>query len=213
MKKLFAILLALAMLLSLAACDTGGGSGDSKPTVDGTWKGTIDFAPSMEVSLKAEAAIDDSMPTEIEVPLTIDFICVFSADGTYTVEADEESIDAFFDAMAGVMIDVMYAPRVDLDALLAEEGMTMEEFKEQVREDMESPYAAEAFDIKGFYKYEGGKLYTAEYKADLDAGEYYEISTVTLSSTKLTITDIEQDGVKMSEIVPDMLPIVFTRQK
>ncbi len=210
MKKLFAILLALAMLLGLAACGSSGSA--AKPTIVGTWKGTIDFAPSMEVSLKEEAAFDDSMPTEIEVPLTIDFICVFSADGTYTVEADEESIDAFVDAMAGVMIDVMYAPRMDLDAFLAEEGMTMEAFKEQVREIMDSQYTAEAFDIKGFYKYEGGKLYTAEYKADLDAGEYHEISTVTLSNTKLSVTEYVLEGDNMSEFVPDMFPIVLTKK-
>lgn len=212
MKKLFAILLALAMLLSLAACSTSGGSGGGKPTIVGTWKGTIDFAPSIEVSLKEEAAFDDSMPTEIEVPLTVDLSCVFSADGTYTVEADEESIDAFVDAMAGVMIDVMYAPRMDLDAFLAEEGLTMEAFKERVREILDSQYTAKAFDTKGFYKYEGGKLYTAEYKADLDAGEYHEISTVTLSNTKLSVTEYVLEGDNMSEFVPDMFPIVLTKK-
>ena len=46
----------------------------------------------------------------------------------------------------------------------------------------------------------------------MDAGDYIDITYITLTSNKMTITDIEQDGEKMSEVMPDMFPMVFTRK-
>ena len=50
MKKLFAILLTLAMLLGLAACGSSGSA--AKPTIVGTWKGSMDMGAVLEMALQ-----------------------------------------------------------------------------------------------------------------------------------------------------------------
>ena len=206
MKKLFAILLALAMLLSLAACSTSGGSGDSKPTVVGTWKGSMDIGAAMAAANQME----------FDEPLELGVTFTYNADGTYSARLDEDSFEDFAETMVDLMIELSISmsgnPDYDLEAELAKEGMTMEEFREQLKTSMNIDQMREKSGENGFYKYEDGKIYTAEDKDDLEAGDYIEITYVTLTSSKMTVTDIEQDGEKMSEAMPDMFPIVLTKQ-
>lgn len=211
MKKLLAILMVALMLLGLAACEKDVAE---KPTIVGTWEGTVDLGPAMEVSLKAEAMFNDAIPTEIKTPLVIDVTYVFNADGTYSSTVDEDSLENMLDAMVDVMIEVMYAPRMDLDEALAESGMTMAEFKEQLKASagMDAGYAAEAFNVDGFYKYEDGKITAAKEKEQLETGELIEVCDITLTDTTMTITDIILDGEKISKLAPDMFPTVFTRK-
>jgi hypothetical protein len=206
MKKLFAVLLALAMLLSLAACSTSGGSGDSKPTVVGTWKGTMNLAAAMAATTQME----------FDEPLELGVTFTYNADGTYSARVDEDSFEDFAETMVDLMIELSISmsgnPDYDLEAELAKEGMTMEEFREQLKTSMNIDQMREEAEENGFYKYEEGKISTAEDKDDLEAGDYIEITHITLTSSKMTVTDIEQDGEKMSEAMPDMFPMVFKKQ-
>ncbi len=203
MKKLLAILLALAMLLSLAACSTSGGSGGGKPTIVGTWKGTMNLAAGTQMEF------DESL--ELGVTFT------YNADGTYSASVDEDSFEDFAETMVDMAIELSISmsgnPDFDLEAELAKQGMTMKEFREQLKTSMNIDQIREEAEENGFYKYEEGKIYTAEDKDDLEAGDYIEITHITtLTSSKMTVTDIEQDGEKMSEAMPDMFPMVFTKQ-
>ena len=206
MKKLFAILLTLAMLLSLAACSKSGGSGGGKPTVVGTWKGTMNLAAAMAAANQME----------FDEPLELGVTFTYNADGTYSARLDEDSFEDFAETMVDLMIELSISmsgnPDYDLEAELAKEGMTMEEFREQLKTSMNIDQMREEAEENGFYKYEEGKIYTAEDKDDLEAGDYIEITHVTLTSSKMTVTDIEQDGEKMSEAMPDMFPMVFKKQ-
>ena len=206
MKKLFASLLALAMLLSLAACGTGSGSGDSKPTIVGTWKGSIDIGAAMAAATQME----------IDEPLEMGMTFTYNADGTYSATIDKDSLDDFAEIMVDLMIELSISmsgdPNYDLEAELAKQGMTMKEFREQLKTSMNVEEMFEEAEENGYYKYEDGKIYAAEEKDDLDADEDVEITYVTLTSSKMTITDVEQDGEKMSEVMPDMFPMVFTKQ-
>jgi hypothetical protein len=206
MKKLFAVLLALAMLLSLAACSTSGGSGDSKPTVVGTWKGTMNLAAAMAATTQME----------FDEPLELGVTFTYNADGTYSARVDEDSFEDFAETMVDLMIELSISmsgnPDYDLEAELAKEGMTMEEFREQLKTSMNIDQMREEAEENGFYKYEEGKISTAEDKDDLEAGDYIEITHITLTSSKMTITDVEQDGEKLSEAMPDMFPMVFKKQ-
>ena len=203
MKKLLAILLAVMMILSLTAC---GKSGSDEPTIVGSWKGSMDLSAFM-------AAI---YQIEIEDPIPFGITFTFNADNTYSVAVDEESIDAFMDAMVDMVVGMMssmYGEEFDLETMLAEEGMTMDEFTEEIMAsvDVDSVLGAIA-EANAYYKYEDGKVYTATTKEALDAGDYDDCNYITLTSKTMTITDIEQDGEKMSEIMPDMLPIVLTKK-
>lgn len=201
MKKLFAILLAVVMVLGLAACNSSG-----ETTIVGTWKGTMDLAAAMAAAAQME----------FDEPLKMDVTFTYNADGTYSAKIDKDSFEAFAETMVDLMIELSISmsgnPDLDLEAELAKEGMTMAEFREQLKTSMNIDQLREEAEENGFYKYENGKIYTAEDKEDLKAGDYIEITYVTLSSNKMTVTDIEQDGEKMSEAMPDMFPMVFTKQ-
>lgn len=204
MKKLFALLLALVMLFSLTAC--GSGSGSSEPTIVGTWKGSMDLS----------AVFAAAFQTELEDPISMGLTYTFREDGTYAVTVDEDSMDDLMDALVDVFIGIMaamYGEEFDLDAMLAEEGMTKEEFTQQLMGSMDLNSMMEETEETGYYKYENGRIYSAEDKEDLEGDpEDLECMVVTLSGNTLTITDIEQDGEKMSEIMPDVFPMVFTKQ-
>lgn len=203
MKKLLAILLAVMMLLSLTAC---GKSGSDEPTIVGSWKGSMDLSAIM-------ASI---YQIEIEDPIPFGMTFTFNADNTYSVAVDEESLDAFMDAVVDMVVGMMssmYGEEFDLETMLAEEGMTMDEFTEEIMAsvNMDSILGSIAAQ-KAYYKYEDGKFYTAKTKEALDAGDYDDCTYITLTGKTMTITDIEQDGEKMSEVMPDMFPMVFTRK-
>ena len=206
MKKLFAILLTLAMLLGLAACGTSSGNGGGEVTIVGTWEGSMDMG----------AMLGTALQMDIDEPLKIGMTFTFNADGTYSVAMDKDSVEDMMDTLVDVVIEMMLAmsgdPDMDLEAALAAEGMTMAEFKEQIMGSMNIEDMLGETDETGYYKYEDGKFYTAEDKEDLNAGDYIDITYITLTSNKMTITDIEQDGEKMSEVMPDMFPMVFTRK-
>lgn len=204
MKKLLAILLAVMMLLSLTAC---GKSGSDEPTIVGSWKGSMDLSAIM-------AAI---YQIEIEDPIPFGMTFTFNADNTYSVAVDEESIDAFMDAVVDMVVGMMssmYGEEFDLETMLAEEGMTMDEFTEEIMAsvNMDSILGSIASQ-KAYYKYEDGKFYSSTEKEDLEGDlENLQCTYITLKGKTMTITDIEQDGEKMSEVLPDMLPMVFTKQ-
>lgn len=204
MKKLFAILLTLAMLLGLAAC---GSSGDSaKPTIVGTWKGSMNMGAVLEMALQME----------IDEPISCSMIYTFKEDGTTSVSVDEDSLADMMEALTDVVIGMMgemFGEEFDFEAMLEEEGMTEEEFREQIMasmnlEDMMGNMSVE----NGYYKYEDGKLYNAAEKEDLENLEELPCIHVTLKGNTMTFTDIEQDGESAAEIMPDMFPMVFTKQ-
>ena len=204
MKKLFAVLLTLAMLLGLAACGSSGSA--AKPTIVGNWKGTIDFGPILATA----------MQMKFDEALNVGVTFTFNEDGTYTSAVDKDSVEDMMDTLVDVAIEIVISMSgnedIDLEAELAKEGMTMAEFKEQMKANMKLEDMMGDMEETGYYKYEDGKFYTAEDKEDLDAGDYEDCTYITLTSNKMTVTDIEQDGEKMSEIMPDMFPMVFKKQ-
>ena len=204
MKKLFAVLLTLAMLLGLAAC---GNSGDSaKPTIVGTWKGSLNMGAVLEMALQME----------IDEPISCSMSYTFKEDGTISVSVDEDSLADMMEALTDVVIGMMgemFGEEFDFEAMLEEEGMTEEEFREQIMasmnlEDMMGNMSVE----NGYYKYEDGKLYNAATKEDLENPEEIPCIHVTLKGNTMTFTDIEQDGESAAEIMPDMFPMVFKKQ-
>ncbi len=204
MKKLFAVLLTLAMLLGLAACGSSGSA--AKPTIVGTWKGSMDMGAVLEMALQME----------IDEPISCSMTYTFKEDGTTSVSVDEDSLADMMEALTDVVIGMMgemFGEEFDFEAMLEEEGMTEEEFREQIMasmnlEDMMGNMSVE----NGYYKYEDGKLYNAATKEDLENLEELPCIHVTLKGNTMTFTDIEQDGESAAEIMPDMFPMVFKKQ-
>ena len=162
MKKLFAVLLTLAMLLGLAACGTSGGNGGGEVTIVGTWEGTMDMTAAMAAATQME----------FDEPLKMGMTFTFNEDGTYSTTVDKDSLKDMMDTLVDVMIELIVSmsgdPDMDLEAELAKEGMTMAEFKEQLMGEMNIEDMLGETDETGYYKYEDGKFYTAEDKEDLE---------------------------------------------
>ena len=204
MKKLFAILLTLAMLLGLAACGSSGSA--AKPTIVGTWKGSINMGAVLEMALQME----------IDEPISCSMIYTFKEDGTTSVSVDEDSLADMMEALTDVVIGMMgemFGEEFDFEAMLEEEGMTEEEFREQIMASMNLKDMMGNMSVEnGYYKYEDGKLYNAAEKEDLENPEELPCIHVTLKGNTMTFTDIEQDGESAAEIMPGMFPMVFTKQ-
>ena len=92
MKKLLAILLTLAMLLGLAACGSSGSA--AKPTIVGTWKGSMDMGAVLEMALQME----------IDEPISCSMTYTFKEDGTTSVSVDEDSLADMMEALTDVVM-------------------------------------------------------------------------------------------------------------
>lgn len=202
MKKLFALLLTLVMLLSLAACTPSGGG---ETTIVGTWTGSMDMSAMLGMLIQ----------TDVDEDITCKMIFTFSEDGKFTAKMDEKSALAAMDAMVDVMIDIIkdaYAQQdMDLEEMLAAEGMTMADLKEQYREQMDLDDMFDGITEEACYKYENGKIYIADSKEDLEEEDYATVYIASLAGKTLTITDIEADGESAAEMLPDMFPMIFKK--
>ena len=202
MKKLFAILLSLVMLISLAACTPSGGG---KPSIVGTWTGSVNMG----------AMLETLMQTEVEKDISCKMIFTFSADGKFSAKLDEQSAKAAVETMVDVIVDMMkdvYAEQdIDLEEALAAEGMTMDDLKAQYKEELDVDGMFEGISGETCYKHEDGKIYIAESQEDLDEEDYDSVYIVSLAGNTLTVTDIESDGESAAEVMPDMFPLVFKK--
>ena len=204
MKKLFAILLSLVMLISLAACTPSGGG---KPSIVGTWTGSMNMG----------AMLATAMQMDIDEDISCKMSFTFKEDGTYTMQMDKDSVkdamDAVVDLVIDMLVDIYEQQGVDLEAELAKEGMTMEDFVDTIMASANLEDMMGETEETGYYKYEDGKFYTADEKEDLEGDlEDLECTHVTLEGNTMTVTDIEQDGESAAEIMPDMFPMVFTKK-
>ena len=168
MKKITALLLALVMALSLAAC---GSKDDSKQLV-GTWQCALDLTEKMDEEMAA------SLGTEYtsEVPVSLYLTTVFNEDGTFSMSPDldatTESLNAYIQALKPALVELLYKEaedrgmtRDEFDSALADSGLTVESQVDSVLalfdvstllSDVESELNS------GKYKLEDGRLYLAE---------------------------------------------------
>ncbi|MGI6733232.1 MAG: TRAP transporter substrate-binding protein [Anaerovoracaceae bacterium] len=86
MKKLLAVLLILAMVLSLAAC--GGGSSEDPVTEGGDWEGTLRIGDNWGASHPMAAALDNVFKKEIEEKTGGKIKVDVKHDGLFGNEAD-----------------------------------------------------------------------------------------------------------------------------
>ena len=143
MKKLFALLLALCMAVSLAAC---GGAGNK---VAGTWTGTVD---ATEYLLKETPELDGYLknaPVSITLELT--------ADGNYTMNTDATTIiPAFKEAMRSYFVAYCEEQGVTVEQLEEAMKMTLDELIDSTFDDMDTGDLTET--VTGAYSVSEGKI-------------------------------------------------------
>lgn len=204
MKKALAVVLVIAVFLSLAACNKDDDDGAS---VLGTWEGTMNYGPMVAAAL----------PVKVQVELPVYMTFTFYEDDRYTRTVDQESladaIHTVIDACMDAISELYQEQGISLEDALAAQGMTVEEFREEALSsaELEAMFRLAIADHTAYYNYESGRIYFAETKKAFDEEEYVECLYVELSDNSITITDIEQNGEKLSETIPGMFPAVFQK--
>ena len=178
MKKFLALLLAVMMVMSLAAC---GADADKELTekIQGSW--------TLELTMTGDMMGVSEFTGEIALPITI----TFDADGIMTMHMPEENKAVFTESleteMYTFMTDMMYSQFEDMGMTREEAaaavqeyyGQTMEELIEElmaeVMTELDADELAAEMESSSAYIIKNGKLYTGESTDDLDVMECNEI--------------------------------------
>lgn len=214
--QLAALVLALTLLLSLAACKKDGAS-KAPDTVVGKWSGRIDIDTLMQITAEAGAAEEKS----VQVVKTlvgdsgISMLLELTADGVITFALDRASVEALLDTMienipahipeiTGVSIETF-------EAALQAKGMTMADFQASMRQQFESANLAgslEGSTAKGIYELEGDRIYVGKEGKAIDKTSYmvYE-----LKDGALILKELVGDAGSGINGMQVLLPWTFTR--
>lgn len=224
LSKLLALLLALVMVFSLAACgadgedkentdDTGSAVVDNndekqEPSAEemiaGEWQSRFDLSDAMNLMMAASMGDISLIPnTEVYMDLTFKF-----ADEKFvmTMAVDQDSIEAYMAALADNMVDYMYtayeAQGVTKDVLDAQiedaYGMTMKEYvNAMMEESLEGALDEMNYEAEAVYyrvDAESGRIYVAEEKSNLEDSKEYMEYTVTQDA--LTVTNFVEENAE-----------------
>lgn len=209
MKKFLALLLAVMMVMTLAAC---GADADKELTekIQGSW--------TLELTMNGDMMGVSEFTGEIALPITI----TFDADGIMTMHMTEENKAVFTESleteMYTFMTDMMYSQfedmgmtREEADAAVQEYyGQTMEELIEELMADvmteLDADELAAEMESSSAYIIKNGKLYTGESTDDLDVMECNEIE---LSGNTLKL--LSSNDASTWEDLNLTFPITLTR--
>jgi hypothetical protein len=209
MKKFLALLLAVVMVMTLAAC---GSDADKKLTeqIQGSW--------TLELTMDGDMMGVSEFTGEIVLPITI----TFDADGIMTMHMTAENKAVFTESleteMYTFMTDMMYSQfedmgmtREEADAAVQEYyGQTMEEVIEElmaeVMAELDADELAAEMESSSAYIIKNGKLYTGESTDDLDVMECNEIE---LSGNTLKL--LSSNDASTWEDLNLTFPITLTR--
>lgn len=217
--KLFALVLALALVLSLTACASKG--------IAGSWSYTIDMKKAMESSGEMED-LTDSEDAESAKAMAEMFAKIFDGvnmivvldlkeDNTFTLHMDEASAKTAAETMKTKMTEMMpellasmFGGQEGLNDYLEENNLTMEDMTASMGQMFDTDemvnQLSDSATPSGTYRYEEGKL-TLTTEEDGETSE--AVLTVNLDGDTLNVTEIngesDLDGFK------SLLPITFNR--
>ena len=181
MKRIIAVLLTLMMALSLTAC-----SGDDNAKVAGTWKWNCDMTEMFQEGVNQGAGMELSTDATMEMV----FVLKLNEDGTYTLNVDRDalktSLQTYIDSLIPVAVEMIYQQledqgmnRADIDEAMAAEGVTVEEYVQQMMDGLADENES------GYFRAAKGKLYLSD-KADTfsdDSCAEYTLSGGTMQWT------------------------------
>lgn len=207
------LLLVICMMLSMVACS-------KKPTIVGTWKGTINFGETLSDAFESGLGEDaenmkkyfdfNDMTIEMVLEFDKEDNCVMKFDEASSEEFAEDVINIFSEGMQSYMNEILEPLGYSADEYAKSQGKTWDEI------------IAENFDVNSMmegmfqeyamkYKLEGDKLYTYAPTDNYDEGE---CAYIQLDTEKMVWTAIENMGDEESVYgdLKNILPIEFVRQ-
>lgn len=207
MKKLTALLLALALALGLTAC----GSNESTRLV-GTWQCTVDITEQVDAEISS--ALDAAYTSE--VPMQMFLTTVFNDDGTFTFSVDTNatvaSFTVYIQALKPAIVELSYQEaekqgmtREEYDEALEASGLTVEGLVDSILSAFDISALLGDLDsdiIAGSYKAEKGRLYLGEsdsgFTAEESVGYTLSGSTMTWNDDNALLADLEDMGISSS---------------
>ena len=225
MKKLLSIILALALVLSLAACGGAGlSSADNNLTEEklkGTWCLELDITAMSEIvgdSLGATMGMSDITPYLDAIPddLSLSVYMVFDGEGTLSAMLKKQEINDFYTGMINALMteDTMYAifeaqgmDKETVDAALAAQGMSLSTLIAATKLQLSSTDFAETMAgasgtiAKGdYFVMEATESYTIEGNKVIA-----EDTVLEYDGTNLLLTEVESENeniVAFSKLLP-----------
>ena len=223
--KLIALVLALVLVLSLAACKKSGdaadkadASSDAPATVVGKWKGEISAEDTMKIAAESGEDVDEANMEQVKQLLgdsTIVMTLELTEDGKITFAPDQDSLKSIADTMMANVGDLL--PTIfnvtpeELDEMLQQQGMTKDQLIDQIKAQLnpeEMFKNLEDATTTGIYEVEGDKIYTGETGKQIDKSSYIVFE---LKDGKLTLKEIVGDLGEEVNAMKALFPWEFTR--
>ncbi|MBO4419098.1 MAG: hypothetical protein J5789_04670 [Oscillospiraceae bacterium] len=213
--KLFALILALCLVFSLAACSKSGAS------VVGVWKYTLDFSKAMEsagstADLSALGSMGDSLVDafkDMNIILVLDLrednTCKFYVDEASARAAVDQMMSKMGDILPGLLASMLGVSEAEIMEMLEAEGVSMDDVMAEMMgqfstEDLVSQLAENS--KEGTYRFENGKLYLTETGKAENTDKFLAVE---LNGNEMRVTDVV--GVEGFESYKTLLPMVFVR--
>ncbi len=158
MKKI-ALILSFVMLFAVVMV----GCADNRPDAEkivGKWVSEIDMTKQMNDDL-GSSGLDIDIDS-----FKFNIILDYKSDGTFTSEADADSVASAFEAIKPIMKDAMKGMLGDL--------ISEEELNKMIDEEFTIDSFEEQFKTEGKYKLEDGKIFTAQGDQEFNEDDYVE---------------------------------------
>lgn len=182
LKKLSAVLLALAMVLAFAAC------GKSDLNVTGTWSMKLDLSAAMKEEMGSEFS-------DFDAPFVFTVYLELNKNGSYKMYVDEKEtekdMEAFMDALADYFTEYLYSAmesqgidRATAQATLeAQVGMPVKDYALQtIKESINVAELTASIVQEGVYEVKDGKFFMGVDKVDK---QIYDL--ITVDGDKMTL--------------------------
>ena len=230
LKKLIALLMALAMILAMAACGSeekepsvitpngenvveNNDEADEETDIVGKWVGTMDMTDAMNEVMSATAGMD----VELE-DIAVELIFNFKKNGELECEIDEDSVEEMAEKLITGVVEMTIQMLEDQGTSLEDIGMTEEDIYDEIAASVDVDELVDSM-VGGFggtyYVYEDGTIYTGTDEDELNEdpeGNAEEIWEVTLKGKTMKITDIiNADGDSLNDVVPGVLPMTLKK--
>ena len=198
------------------------GNPEIDASVVGYWVYPLDYTSIMKDYSEPTDSLDEVNQAVLEAlkGLQLDAMLDLREDGSFCFGLDEESVRTATERIVAKTVEVMIPmlpslmgmSEEELAAAVEAQGMTMEEFADQMMASLQkqmNPDEMAANMLKanqeGLWRYKDGKLYMIPFDGSVDVGRYM---TIELNDDSLTVTEntMEQDAYR------SMLPMVYHRK-
>ena len=202
-KRIMALLLALALCISLGACV-------QESPIAGSWKGTLDYSRILQEELSSEDVWEEIPITGV----TLEILFSFDSDGTFSTKITQESIDA----MVQTLLDIAVEGLSENLKKRGEEVPTKEILRKKLQDriDISALTAPLEFTFgSGYYVYGNNRIYIGSQQRSLQINpeeNAAEIMDVSIAGDTITVTQLHSQDMSAETFLPGLLPFDLVKQ-